>query len=186
MPEIDDLKSDLSFVREVVDRAETPTAPASVYFLWAAIVLVGWPLNDFLPQAAGPFWAVAGPLGGVASAWLGARWARRVGQGSRTLGARHVLHWTAMIAAVFLALPLHTSGQMTQVGYLRLILLLIALAYFTAGLHLARPMLWIGLLVAVCYVAGFFVSAYLWTGSGVIVAMSLAAAGIVGARHAQP
>jgi hypothetical protein len=186
MPEIDDLKSDLSFVREIVDRAETPSTPASVYFLWAAIVLVGWPLGDFLPHLAGPFWAVAGPLGGVASAWLGARWARRVGQGSRTLGARHVLHWTAMIAAVFLALPLHASGQISQVGYSRLILLLIALAYFTAGLHLARPMLWIGLLVAACYVAGFFVNAYLWTGSGVVIATSLAAAGVVGARHGRP
>jgi hypothetical protein len=47
-------------------------------------------------------------------------------------------------------------------------------------------MLWIGLLVAASYVAGFFVSTYLWTVSGVIVAASLVAAGVVGARHARP
>jgi hypothetical protein len=186
MPDLDDLKTDLGYVRDVVDRAEQTSSPSSVYFLWAAVVLVGWPLNDFLPQAAGPFWAVAGPLGGVVSAWLAARWSRRVGQSSRSLGVRHMLHWTAMMAAIFLALPLRLTGQLSHIGFLRLILLLIALGYFTAGLHLARPMLWIGLLVTGCYVAAFFVTAYLWTGAGVAVSLSLAAAGMLGARHARP
>jgi hypothetical protein len=185
MPELGELKSDLGYVRDVVDRAEQMASPSSVYFLWAAIVLVGWPLNDFVPKLAGPYWVVMGPLGGVLSAVIGARWGRRVGQGSRQLGVRHWLHWGAMLAAILLILPLHLTGQLSITAYLRLILLMVALAYFTAGLYLARPMLWIGLVVAACYGASFFVTAYLWTGAGLAVAASLAVAGVVGARHAR-
>ena len=185
MPELNELETDLNYVREIVGRAEEGASPSSVYFLWAGIVLVGWPLNDFYPQAAGLYWMLAGPLGGIASAFLGARWARRVGQASRLLAIKHSLHWGAMLGAILLAIPLQQTGQITPTGYLRLILLLVALTYFLAGLYLSRPLLWVAAVVLTCYIVGFFVDTYLWTGAGIVVASSLAAAGFLGARHAR-
>ena len=37
MPEIHDIKTDLGYVQEIVDRSEQMSSPRGVYFLWAAI-----------------------------------------------------------------------------------------------------------------------------------------------------
>jgi hypothetical protein len=61
-------------------------------------------------------------------------------------------------------------------------LLILALGYFQAGVHLDRPCLWIGLLIGAGYLFVLFVSAYAWTVVGLVMAMALTIAGLRGGR----
>jgi hypothetical protein len=75
--------------------------------------------------------------------------------------------------AVLLGASALPSGALHTV-----ILLLLALGYFTAGLHLDRFFRWVGLLMAAGAVVVSFVALYAWTGVGVALGVSLAIGGI--------
>jgi hypothetical protein len=174
------LQTDIAYLRDTVARAEHPRAPSSIPLLWAAIVAVGFPLADFAPARVGLFWMIAGPAGFLASCALGWWDARRRGQLSRTEGAKWSAHWGALLAAIFLAVLLLKSGHVTQKGFGALILLLLSLSYFLGGIHLDSRLRWIGLLIAGGYVAVVFLSTYVWTIVGGVLALSLVVAAIVG------
>lgn len=174
------LESDLDFVRRSVERSEALGTPASIHFLWAAIVLVGFTLVDVAPGAVNGFWAVAGPLGWVVSAWLGFRFARRSGQMDRGVGMRYALHWMGVVVAMFLLALLGLRGLVDWPALGPAFLLLIALAYFLAGVHLDRRLLWFGPLAAAAYVAVLFLPGMTWTFVGVLWSAGLVATAILG------
>ena len=183
MEQLKQLENDLGYVREVVQRSEHDRSPAGVYLLWAAIVLVGFALADFAPTRVGLFWVVAGPLGGLISGILGWRHSVRRGQVRREEGIQWGLHWGGMMAAILLAVPLAATGVIQWKGFGNVILLVLALTYFLAGVHLERPLIWIGALMAAGYVALFFIPAYGWTLVGVLVAAGLAVTPLIGGRE---
>lgn len=176
----DRIHEDLRYVRDVVGEAQRSESPAAIYFLWAALSIVGFALIDFRPAAAGPYWAVAGPLGGVLSGWLGYRQGQRMGQQSAREGTYHALHWIGMMVAIFLTIPLRTHMGVPDRALPTIILLVIALAYYTAGIYLDRKMLWVGLLAAACYIATIVVGPWpwLWTTCGAVVALGLSVNGV--------
>jgi hypothetical protein len=59
-----------------------------------------------------------------------------------------------------------------------IVLLLLALGYFTAGLHLDRFFLWVGALLAAGSVVVMVGSPFAWSGVGIVLAVSLVVAGI--------
>ena len=186
MDQLQQLKGDLSFVRAAVDRAEYGRTPSAIYFLWAAICLCGFALIDFAPEWVGTYWRIAGPAGFLVSAALGWHYGRRDGWSSRATGVRHLLHWGGMLAAIFLAGLLPMTGALAWEELSTAILLILALGYFLAGVHLDRAMLWIGLVMAGGYVAVMLVSAYAWTLVGVALAVALAVAGVRGGYPNEP
>lgn len=178
------VQSDVHFVREVIARSEQQRAPGSIYLLWAALILVGFPMVDFASRYVGLFWMVAGPLGGVISFMLGWRSSIRGGTIRRSLGIRYALHWAGVMGAILL-LALHfafSGGAVNYSRFAQIILLILALAYFLAGVHLDRPLLWAGLLMAAGYVALIFVTTYTWTITGVVVAIALVLSAVFGGR----
>jgi len=183
MEELKQLENDLGYVREAVRKSEHERSPAGVYLLWAAITLSGFALVDFAPKRVGFFWVVAGPLGGLISAMLGRRQSLRRGQVRREEGIRWGLHWGGMMAAILLAVPLAVTGVIQSRGFGNVILLIIALTYFLAGVHLERPLAWIGALMVLGYLALLFIPAYGWTFVGVLVAAGLAATPAIGGRE---
>jgi hypothetical protein len=178
MDHLERLHGDLSFVRDAVDASTQSKSPSTLYFVWAGIVAIGFSLIDFRPEAVPTYWVVAGPAGFLMSAYLGWRHARRVGQASSADGKRHVLHWGAVLLAIALAVFLGVMGALPSNTLHTVILLVLALGYFTAGLHLDRSFLWVGLLMGAGSIVVTFVSAYAWTGLGVALAVSLTIAGI--------
>ena len=178
MTRMEKVRSDLSYVRSIVDRRDTTCSPPAIYFLWAAICLVGFALYDHARHAVPFYWSIAGPAGGVLSFFLGWQWSRKRGQSSARIGRYHALHWTGMMAAVFLLVPLGVTGLMESEGLARAILIILALGYYTAGIYLVRSFLWIGLVMTAGYVALFFFDSFTWTAVGVLVAVSLVWAGI--------
>ena len=178
MDHLERLEGDLSFVRGALDASAQSPSPSVLYFLWAVIVLVGFSLVDFRADLVPAYWAVAAPAGFVASAYLGWRHARRIGQASASGGRRHMLHWGAVLVAVALAVLLGASRAMPSGTLQTVILLLLSLGYFTAGLHLDRSFLWVGLLMAAGSILVTVVSVYAWTAVGITLAVSLTVAGM--------
>jgi hypothetical protein len=171
----DHVRDDLRYVRRALEGARAGGTPASIYLLWAVIGACGLPLVDFAPRWAGPYWLVASPLGLVASLLLGRAHARRVGQLDRGEGLRHGLHWLALPLAAALAVPLAASGRLSYGALGQVILLLIAVVYFLAGVHLDRRLLPVALLLAAGYGLLFVLAAWAWTVVGLTTAAALAA-----------
>src|SRR6185295_656983 len=176
---------DLRYIRAVLARAEPGANPATNYFLWAAITFFGYAILDFAPERAGFYWMIAGPLGGVLSGILGRRAARALGQASQREARAHFLHWTGMMAAILLLIPLSATGGVPATEIPRLILLLVGLAYWLAGVYLDRRMLWLAIAVAGCYLLTVFQRElpYLWTVSAGVLAASLIVCGVVAAMR---
>ena len=142
---------DLGYVREVVARSEYDKTPQAIWYLWAAIGLVGFALIDFRHEVVPVFWAIAAPAGFVLSVWLGWRKSRGLGQESRREGHAHMLHWAGMGGAIALLVFFAARGHLVGHDIAQAILLVVALGYFLAGVHLARPLLWVGLTLAACF-----------------------------------
>lgn len=178
MDHLERLHGDLNFVRDAVDASTRSKSPSALYFVWAVIVLIGFSLMDFRPDAVPEYWVVAGPAGFLISAYLGWRHARGIGQASSADGRRHLLHWGAVLVAIALAVLLGVASALPSSTLHTVILLVLALGYFTAGLHLDRSFLWVGLLMGAGSIVVTFVAAYAWTGLGIALAVSLTIAGI--------
>ena len=180
-----ELHEDLAYVAQAVRRNERDPGYASIYWLWAVITPIGFALTDFAAPLSGLYWLFAGPVGGTLSAWLAVRADRRRGERNRAAGQREGLHWLVMLPAfVLTALPMLTGAIAWPAGQ-SYFLLVTGIAYALAGVHLQRPMLWIGLLMMAAY-AGLVLynPPYTWTITGVLVGLSLAAAGWFTARRA--
>lgn len=183
MTKTEQLQQDLDYIAGAVRRRDRPVGVPAIYFLWAAIILVGFALPDFAPQRANLFWLIAGFGGGLLSWWLGARADRRSGIRDRELGVRYGLHWgIGGIAFLLTALPLllgRVSPQQGGAGFL----FTTGLLYALAGAHLERGLLWAGLLMLAAYaVVTVFAPPYAWTITGVVIALALAWAGLSARR----
>jgi hypothetical protein len=177
---------DLSYVRSVLRRAEyTAEGPASIFFLWAVISFFGFAIIDVFPERTGPYWAIAGPLGGVLSGILGRRAGRRAGQPSRREGIVQAMHWIGLMFGILLMVPLVMTHVISTDDFPRLVLLVIAFSYYTAGVHVDRRMVPLSIVLVGCYLLSVFARElpHLWTVTGAIVAASLAIAGLYSAAR---
>jgi len=173
------LRDDIDYVASAIRRRDKRRGVPQIFFLWAALILVGWSLPDLAPAYTGWFWLVAAPVGGLLSWWLGDRSALTDGEVDRELGRRHELHWLLTgFAFVGVVLPfLVVGGSGEQLG--RELLLVVAFSYGLAAVHLERGLTVPAAIMALGYVGVTIWSPpYLWTTLAVIVAASLVAAGI--------
>ena len=183
------IKDDLAYVRGAVERTGSVHVPA-VYLMWAAICLVGFSMSDFISNGwvgwsysvIGWYWTVTGPVGFGVSWWLSARANERAGQMSRQVGNRWGLHWAAFGATGVLGIALALSGHVGWEVYGALWVLLLALSYTLAGVHLERRLLPIGLMLGVGYITILFLPDYGWIAAGALTAVALIAQAILGAR----
>jgi hypothetical protein len=177
------LREDLSYVRSALARAESTDNPAAIYVLWAAISFFGFAIIDFAPEKTGFYWLIAGPAGGVLSGVLGFRAGRAAGQTSEREGRIQMLHWAGLMVAILLLVALPATRGIGETELPRLILLLVALSYYTMGVHMDRRLLWVGVAVAACYLFTVFERGlpYLWTITAAVLSASLVAAGVLAA-----
>ncbi len=183
MSQIDSLRNDIEFVTRVTHHHDQPLGVPAIYFLWAAIVLVGFSLPDFFPRAAGPYWFVAGIGGGLLSAWLGNRHARKAGFNNQALNKRYAMHWgLGALAFMLSVLPL-AVGRVDLATGVNNFLLVGGVIYGLAGVHLERPLLWSGALMLAAYIAlTLFTPPWTWTITVVTVAAALPWAGFAALR----
>lgn len=113
--------------------------------------------------------------------WLGRRAGRREGQEDRREGSRWSLHWLGFLAAGVSGWALVAAGQLSAAGFGSLWVLLLALTYFQAGVHLERRMLPVGIVAGIGYLVTLFIPGFGWTVAGVVVAGVLTAQAFLGA-----
>ena len=172
------LEDDLRYVRSAVERADVNPIPRLICFLWAILGGVGFALVDIHVAWVPTYWTIAGPGGFLLSGYLGWRHARQIGQPSALTGRRQLWHWGSMLAAVYLVLllPALTAVSWDAVG--SIMLLILALGYFQAGVHFDPAFRWIGLLLVVGYVLVLTISMYVWLTLGGLFALALVATGL--------
>ena len=168
-----EIESDLHYVNDLIRQSDRRTSPAAIYLLWAVIVAVGFALADFAPTVVGWFWAVASPVGGILSGFLGARDHRRQGQRNRELGTRHALHWGGLLVTIFMAVLLVQRGILSGDDLGKVILLLVAFGWWTGGVHFDRVFMWLGLAMGLGFLAVIWIDKYAWTALGLLVAAVL-------------
>jgi hypothetical protein len=185
MVELASIAEDLAFVRKRVVRTSHPGFPASILFLWAGIVLAGSILTDVAHEAAGLYWLLAGPSGGIASAFLGRRWARIRGHGDHQEGITQALHWGGLLVTLFTSALLILAGALSGQAFGAQALLLVSLAYYYAGLHMHRSLLWLAGLQFVVYLVVVLAPGLPQTVTGLFTAAGFIWVGVV-TRRASP
>jgi hypothetical protein len=182
MASINELQEDLNFVAASVRRGRYPYQPApGVLLLWALLIPIGFGLADFAPQWCGWFWLVVSPVGGVASVYIGQRSSMRVGMHDTELGWRHAKHWLTMLAVYVLFGATLATGHMDVRSTVPIWLLLTALAYTMAGIHLgqSRSFLHAGIVMFAGYAAMVWLPLpYVWTATGLIISLSFIVAAL--------
>ncbi len=165
---------DLNFVRGVVDPASQPHLPRSVALVWAIVVLIGFPLPDFVAgDMVLRYWLIAGPIAFLLCAFLGARMMHKSGQQDRRAAKHQFAHWGAFLAISALALLLPQAGVIDWQAAAPLLLLLISFAYLLAGIHLDSHLAWPGVAFAVGYCLLIYRVSFAWTIVGVLAALAL-------------
>lgn len=173
MSGISQVKEDLQYVAETVRRANARAVP-SIFLLWAVLVPVGFALADFRPDWCGPFWFVAGPAGGILSWLIGRAESRRSGQADMGLGRRYAWHWSTVTVAYFLLGISAATGHFDIKSCVQTFMLLTALAYTLAGVHLNRQFLPSGVIMFAGYCALTWLPlSYVWTTTGLFVSAAL-------------
>ena len=175
MNDLHSLQSDFRFVRDSVARLDRRSS--SPYFLWSALVLCGFVLMDVRPVWVGPYWTILGPAGGALTGYLAWRERQRRGEVNRAMGMRHALHWSAMGCVIFLLVFMVGRG-ITAEALGPIVLLVIALSYFQAGIHTDPPLRWMGLLTIAGYIVVLTVHTYAWSMVGVALAAGLMILGL--------
>lgn len=167
------IESDIGYVKDLVAKSDRSNSPASFYFIWGVILMAGFSLNDFAPGLVGLFWMIAGLGGGLLSAFLGYRAEVNKGQMDRNLGIKHALHWSGMAIVVLLVFLLASRGFVRGAVIGQIILLVVALGWWTAGIHLDRIFLWLGGIMALGFLGTLFMDRYAWTTMGILLGLVL-------------
>lgn len=171
---------DVRYIRNLLE--QQPGTPASILLMWAVIGAAGFALVDLAPAAVPWYWLAAAPLGMIVSVLLGRRAAQRRGHIDPATGFRWTWHWAGLLVAVGAVVLLAALRIVPFEAINSLALLLIAAAYFLAGIHLDRRLLW----VAGALVAGFpaiiLLPRFGWTAAGGLVAIALVGVALTGKR----
>ena len=167
------VESNLRYVKDLVEKAGQSGFPVSICLLWALIVPVGFGLVDFAPRTTGWFWMIAGPLGGILSGLLGRRAGLRIGQMDREEGVMHILHWGGMLAVILLSVALAVLGHVEGPVLGSIILLVVAMGWWTAGVHFDRSFLLPGGFMMAGFLAVMARMQYAWTCTGVLISVTL-------------
>lgn len=180
MTEARQMQEDLQYVRQLVDQRgpRRPPGTGAIYWVWAVYTLIGYTLIDVAPQASGPFFLIGGIVGGLLSAVIGYRARRRSGDLDVRDRWLSLLHWVGgviLCIAGTLALgavipPLREKAYSGQ-----LVVVMIGVVYFLAGVHLDRWFLLLGPVLMIGGICVGLVPHYGWTALGVVIAVGLTA-----------
>jgi hypothetical protein len=184
MTNLNELREDLDFVAGAVRRGRNRAVPG-ILALWAVLIPVGYSLADFAPEYDGLYWLVAGIGGGIASAFIGRAAAQRAGVRDAEHSKRIALHWLTVFAAFLLFGFSVGTGHMDGASTAPIWLLIAAIAYTMAGIHLDQDqaMLPSGLIMFAGYAVLVWVPLpYPWTITGLVVSASLIVAAVRTAR----
>jgi hypothetical protein len=105
------------------------------YFAMLALAIFGVAYTNFARQAMTGYWMGLAPVFGLICVIL--RWQGTEGsQAHMRLIATQALHWTAVLFAMYLVFVADVKQMMSEIASSLMVLTLLALGTFTAGVHI--------------------------------------------------
>jgi hypothetical protein len=146
-----------------------------VIIVLIVLSVVGIGITDFSPSASYKYWVAMVPL--FCGACLILEWSRVRGKGFKwtTLLRTQLLHWAGLLVAVRLVFEMLHKGRLDNENTGLVILLLLALGTFIAGIHLGWRLCLVGGFLGAALVAATYLEEYVW----VLLIIGLAVLAIV-------
>lgn len=137
------------------------------YTEWTVIVLmvlalIGIAMTFFRPETSYRYWLVMVPVFGIACVSIEWSRARRRGQSGLGIIRDQLLHWFGVLVAVYLIYLLLTAGQLDNSNTALVVILVLALATYLAGVHLGWRIHLIGAFLGAILVMQIFFKSYIW------------------------
>ncbi|HET6248109.1 MAG TPA: hypothetical protein VFE47_10470 [Tepidisphaeraceae bacterium] len=169
------IEQDLHYVRGVLARREHNPAPTPILYVWAVYVLAGYTMIDFAPAVSEWFFMFGGIAGGFLCWIFGRQHARREGEYDRAKVRRMTLHWMVgiLLSLLFTFALAAVIPSLRGTAASQVLVVMIGLVYFLAGVHFDRQFLWLGPVLMIGGVLVGLAPRYGWTCLGAIIAMGL-------------
>ena len=138
----------------------------SIYEIVIIVLIVlstiGIGITDFSPADSYKYWVAMVPL--FCGACLILEWSRVRGKGFKwtTILRTQLLHWAGLLVAVRLVFEMLHKGRLDNENTGLVILLLLALSVFMAGIHLGWRLCLVGGFLAAALVAATYLEEYVW------------------------
>ena len=123
---------------------------------------IGIGITDFSPADSYKYWVAMVPI--FCGACLILEWSRVRGKGFKwtTILRTQLLHWAGLLVAVRLVFEMLHKGRLDNENTGLVILLLLALSVFMAGIHLGWRLCLVGGFLAAALVAATYLEEYVW------------------------
>jgi len=146
-----------------------------VIILLIALSIIGIGITDYSPAESYKYWVAMVPI--FCGACLILEWSRVRGQGFKwtTILRIQLIHWIGLLVAVRLVFEMLHKGRLDNENTGLVILLLLALSTFLAGIHLGWRLCLVGGFLGAALVAATYLEEYVW----VLLIIGLAVLAIV-------
>jgi len=133
-----------------------------VIMMLITLSIIGIGITDFSPADSYKYWVAMVPI--FCGACLILEWSRVRGKGFKwtTLLRTQLLHWVGLLVAVRLVFEMLHKGRLDNENTGLVVLLLLALSTFIAGIHLGWRLCLVGVFLAVALVAATYLEEYVW------------------------
>ena len=133
-----------------------------VIIVLIALSIIGIAITDFSPADSYKYWVAMVPL--FCGACLILEWSRVRGKGYKwtTILRTQLLHWVGLLVAVRLVFEMLHKGRLDNENTGLVILLLLALSIFLAGIHLGWRLCLVGGFLGAALVAATYLEEYVW------------------------
>ena len=145
-----------------------------IMIMLALLTIVGIGITDFSPQLSHWYWLAMVVITGIACVAMEWSRAREKGLGKAAILKTEVLIWLSVLLAVNLVYFLFHSGRLDSENTGLVILLILALATFLAGLRLGWRLCILGALLAGALILATYVEEFLWIVLMVVLAAAAA------------
>jgi general stress protein CsbA len=124
--------------------------------------IIGIGITDFSPADSHRYWFAMVPV--FAGACLILEWSRARGKGQKwtTIIRTQLLLWLGLLLAVRLAYLLLHTGRLDNENIGLIILLLLALTTFFAGIHLGWRLFIVGIFLGVALIGATYLEEFVW------------------------
>jgi hypothetical protein len=126
------------------------------------LALGGMAVADFSARSGLSYWLVVIPLFGAVSVYSGWRRARAGGEKVRAVLLSQLLHWAALVLAVYLIYLLERTGRLSREDAGLVALLALSLTTVLAGIHFDWRLAVLGILLAVGTASAALVEEFFW------------------------
>jgi hypothetical protein len=126
------------------------------------LVMIGLFLSNYSSERALLYWCAMFPIFGVACLAHELAAGRAYEIALWRILMRQALHWVGPIVAVKILFMQHTRGQMATDAVAIMVILLLAVTCFLAGVHFDRSFYWVSAFLALAALIGTEIETYLW------------------------